>query len=211
VGQEHPLGRPRVDSTAPGSTPVPSSSSSPRSPPKRRTPPQGPRLRPSPTPRQANSYATPSTKSPWSSPTTPASSDSPAPTEGTIRGFSAVNLLLVDEAAQVADELYHAVRPMLVASRGDLWLMSTRFARRGFFYHEWTEAGPHWQRISVPATKCPRLTPKILEELRLSLGDHASQREFLCQTETTSPPCSPTKSSRKPSPTESSPSSTTRS
>jgi hypothetical protein len=105
----------------------------------------------------------------------------PGASEGTIRGFSAVNLLLVDEAAQVADELYHAVRPMLVASRGDLWLMSTPFARRGFFYHEWTQGGPHWQRISVPATECPRFTPEILEEQRLSLGDHAFQREFLCQ------------------------------
>jgi hypothetical protein len=104
----------------------------------------------------------------------------PGASEGTIRGFSAVNLLLVDEAAQVADELYHAVRPMLVASRGDLWLMSTPFARRGFFYHEWTQGGPHWQRISVPATECPRFTPELLEEQRLSLGDHAFQREFLC-------------------------------
>src|ERR1039458_5399126 len=52
--------------------------------------------------------------------------------EATIRGFSAVSLLLVDEAARVADELYMAIRPMLAVSRGTLWLMSTPFGKRGF-------------------------------------------------------------------------------
>jgi phage terminase large subunit-like protein len=33
--------------------------------------------------------------------------------ERTVRGFAAVDLLVVDEAARVADELYFAVRPML--------------------------------------------------------------------------------------------------
>jgi hypothetical protein len=38
--------------------------------------------------------------------------------EGTIRGFSAVSLLLVDEASRVPDDLYLAVRPMLAVSGG---------------------------------------------------------------------------------------------
>jgi hypothetical protein len=32
--------------------------------------------------------------------------------EATVRGFSAVSLMLVDEAARVPDELYEAVKPM---------------------------------------------------------------------------------------------------
>jgi hypothetical protein len=48
-------------------------------------------------------------------------------TEATIRGFSAVSLLLVDEAARCSDELYLAIRPMLAVSDGTLWLMSTPF------------------------------------------------------------------------------------
>jgi hypothetical protein len=43
----------------------------------------------------------------------------------TIRGFSALSLLIVDEAAQVSDELYAALRPMLATSSGYLWLLST--------------------------------------------------------------------------------------
>jgi Terminase-like family. len=53
--------------------------------------------------------------------------------EATVRGFSAVSLLLIDEAARVPDEMYKAVRPMLAVSNGDLWLMSTPAGRRGFF------------------------------------------------------------------------------
>src|SRR5262249_2479443 len=34
-------------------------------------------------------------------------------TEATVRSFSAVRLLVIDEAARVADDLYRAVRPML--------------------------------------------------------------------------------------------------
>jgi len=49
--------------------------------------------------------------------------------EATIRGFSAVSLLLVDEAARVSDDLYKAIRPMLAVSAGELWLMSTPFGK----------------------------------------------------------------------------------
>ena len=61
--------------------------------------------------------------------------------EATVRGFSAVSLLLVDEASRVNDELYMAVRPMLAVSGGRLWLMSTPFGKRGFFYEAWETGG----------------------------------------------------------------------
>src|SRR4051794_26303364 len=57
--------------------------------------------------------------------------------ENTVRGFSAVSLMLIDEAARVSDDLYKAVRPMLAIGNGALWLMSTPHGRRGFFYEEW--------------------------------------------------------------------------
>ncbi len=38
--------------------------------------------------------------------------------EGTVRGFSGVRLIVVDEAARVPDELYVAVRPMLAVFGG---------------------------------------------------------------------------------------------
>src|SRR5438552_2134459 len=43
-------------------------------------------------------------------------------TEGTVRGFSAVSLLLIDEASRVEDAMYKALLPMLAVGNGDLWL-----------------------------------------------------------------------------------------
>ena len=40
--------------------------------------------------------------------------------EGTVRGFSAVSPLIIDEASRVADEMYRALRPTLAVSDGDL-------------------------------------------------------------------------------------------
>jgi hypothetical protein len=54
--------------------------------------------------------------------------------EATDRGFSGVRLLLVDEAARVNEALYLAMLPVLAVSGGDIWLMSTPYGRRGFFY-----------------------------------------------------------------------------
>src|SRR5436305_14405958 len=68
-------------------------------------------------------------------------------TEATVRGFSAVSLMLVDEASRVSDEMYEAIRPMLAVSDGALWLMSTPFGKRGFFYEAWANGGPGWERI----------------------------------------------------------------
>jgi len=66
-----------------------------------------------------------------------------------VRGFTA-NLLIIDEAARVPDEVYAAATPMLATTQGDLWLLSTPHGRRGFFYEEWMaqEAARHpWLRI----------------------------------------------------------------
>jgi len=53
--------------------------------------------------------------------------------EATLRGFSAVSLLIIDEASRVDDDVYKALRPMLAVGKGDLWLLSTPFGKRGFF------------------------------------------------------------------------------
>ncbi len=103
--------------------------------------------------------------------------------EATVRGFSAVALLLVDEAARVNDELYLAVRPMLAVSGGTLWLMSTPFGKRGFFYEAWERGGPEWDRVRVTAEECPRISQRFLEEERATMGDRWFQQEYLCEFE----------------------------
>jgi hypothetical protein len=90
--------------------------------------------------------------------------------ESTVRGFSAVSLVLLDEAAQVSDVMYKSVRPMLARSDGDLWMMSTPFGKRGFFYEKWTHGGERWFRVEAPATECPWIAREFLEEEREEQG-----------------------------------------
>ena len=101
--------------------------------------------------------------------------------EQTIRGFSGANLIIEDEAARVADELYYSVRPMLAVSGGRLILMSTPFGKRGHFFEEWTKGGPSWERIEITALDCPRIDRDFLEEERAALGDWWFKQEYLCE------------------------------
>jgi hypothetical protein len=100
--------------------------------------------------------------------------------EATIRGISAVTLLVEDEAARVDDNLYRSVRPMLAVRNGRLVLMSTPFGKRGHFYQEWSDGGDGWTRVRVPATEVDRISPEFLEEERASLGDWWYRQEYLC-------------------------------
>ncbi|MEP6714458.1 MAG: terminase family protein [Terriglobia bacterium] len=104
-------------------------------------------------------------------------------TEATVRGFSAVSLLLIDEAAIVPDELYTTLRPMLAVKQGDLWMMSTPRRKHGFFYETWMYGGPDWDRICVPATECSRIATSFLEEERGVLGERAFRREYMTEFE----------------------------
>jgi Terminase large subunit, T4likevirus-type, N-terminal len=105
-------------------------------------------------------------------------------TEKTIRGFSGVDLLLVDEASRVADELYYAVRPMLAVSGGGLMLLSTPYGKRGIYYEEWTD-GIGWERYEVPASRCPRIPESFLEEERRALPARVYRQEYECSFEET--------------------------
>jgi hypothetical protein len=96
-----------------------------------------------------------------------------------IRGFSAVSLLLIDEAAQVEEAMYLALRPMLAVSNGDLWLMSTPYGKQGFFYERWEHGGPGWLRVRVPATECGRISKDFLEEERGEMGAAWFAQEYM--------------------------------
>lgn len=100
--------------------------------------------------------------------------------EATIRGFSGVRLLIVDEASRVPDELYQAVRPMLAVSGGRIVLLSTPFGRRGFFFEEW-ESGEDWQRVRITAYDCPRIDKDWLDRERQLIGDWWFRQEYLCE------------------------------
>ena len=102
--------------------------------------------------------------------------------EANIRGFGAVSLMIIDEAARVPDSLYKALRPMLAVGGGDLWVMSTPKGRSGFFYDEFEFGGERWERHQVAATECaPRITGEFLEEEVESMGAAWVKQEYFCE------------------------------
>ena len=100
--------------------------------------------------------------------------------EQNIRGLASVKLLIIDEAARVPDELYHAVRPMLAVSAGRIAALSTPFGKRGWWHKEWSE-GEGWDRVLITADQCPRITTGFLAEEKGALPDAWFRQEYYCE------------------------------
>ncbi|MBV1837181.1 terminase large subunit domain-containing protein [Acetobacter estunensis] len=98
-----------------------------------------------------------------------------------IRGYSAPNLIVEDEAAFVHDSLYEAFLPMLATSNGRLVLMSTPNGKQGHFYNAWAGGDPKWQRESVTAEQVSRISPEYLEDMRSEYGPWKFEQEFHCK------------------------------
>ena len=101
-------------------------------------------------------------------------------TEGTVRSYSGVRLLVIDEASKVPDVLYLSVLPMLAVSGGKIVLLSSPFGTRGFYYEEYKRR-EKWDYYEIPATECPRISPEFLAEMRETMGEWWFLQEFMCQ------------------------------
>jgi hypothetical protein len=102
-------------------------------------------------------------------------------TEQTVRGFSSVGLLVVDEAAVCDDALFYSIKPMLAVSGGRIILLSTPRGRRGFFYDVWTNGAGDWHRTRITAQECPRISREWLENEKRTLPDFWYKQELECQ------------------------------
>jgi hypothetical protein len=105
----------------------------------------------------------------------------PGADDASIRGLSIDGDLVVDEAARVSDALYEAARPMLIrhAETARLILLSTAWARQGFFYRIWTEGDPQdWFKIEAKVDECRHIMNSDLERERRSMSPAAFAREY---------------------------------
>jgi hypothetical protein len=101
----------------------------------------------------------------------------------TIRGFSAVNELLVDEAGMVEDAVFAAVEPMMVRSKGSLVLMTTPKGQRGHFHSIWLN-GKGWERYEVTwrdVLGYGHFTQADLDHFREEHGEWMFRQEYECQ------------------------------
>jgi terminase large subunit-like protein len=98
--------------------------------------------------------------------------------ESTVRGYSGVRLLIVDEASRVEDALYASLRPTLAVSSGRILAMSTPHGARGWWWEAWTNGGPVWERYQVTAPDVPRISPAFLREERAVIGEWLWKQEY---------------------------------
>ncbi len=102
--------------------------------------------------------------------------------EANIRGISAVNLLIIDEAARVKNDLYKTATPMLATTQGRIILISTPWAKSGFFYDIWVKGSEEeWFKLAVPATECPRIPETFLKRARKEHGERFFKQEYMCE------------------------------
>ncbi len=67
---------------------------------------------------------------------------------------------------------------MLATTNGDLWLLSTPNAVSST---KRQHGGPAWFRISVPATKCPRIFRRVFENAVNTLDAGWFAREYMAE------------------------------
>jgi hypothetical protein len=97
-----------------------------------------------------------------------------------IRGYSAPELIIEDEAAYVSDETYDALIPMLAATpTGRIVLMSSPYVAAGHFYAIWHNA-EGWERFEFKTIDCPRVSKEWLEARRRD-DPLRYAREYECQ------------------------------
>lgn len=102
----------------------------------------------------------------------------------TIRGYSAPDMVLVDEAAFCEDALFGAVSPMLAVSGGELALLSSPYGKRGKYYEAWEASygkEGDWECLRVPATECARISPDFLERERREMPEWLYRQEYGCE------------------------------
>jgi hypothetical protein len=106
----------------------------------------------------------------------------PGADDASIRGLPIDGDLVVDEAARVNDALYEAATPMLVrhARTARLVLLSTAWARQGFFYRIWTEGDERdWLKVEAKVDECRHISQLDLNRERRSMSPAAFQREYM--------------------------------
>lgn len=101
-------------------------------------------------------------------------------TEGTSRGFSAAQLIVLDEASRVDDDIFASVLPM-VASDGAIWALSTPWGRRGWFFELHEDERSGWERHKVTVYESAQYDAERIAEMRATVGSFAFASDYLCE------------------------------
>jgi hypothetical protein len=90
--------------------------------------------------------------------------------------------LIVDEASRVKDSLIAAATPTTATKQdATTTYLSTPAGKRGEFYRAWNDKSGDWEKITITADQCPRITTKFLEREKKRLGPMLYSQEYDCQ------------------------------
>jgi hypothetical protein len=99
-------------------------------------------------------------------------------TERTVRGYAAANLVVIDEASRVSDDLLQAIKPTLATTDGRIVALTTPAGRSGWLYDLWTNGDSAWDRVMVKASDCPRISKEFLQQELKDLGPAKFAQEY---------------------------------
>lgn len=97
----------------------------------------------------------------------------------TVRSFSSVDVLVLDEAAWVDEATWAAVLPM-VALGGQVIACTTPGGTQGEFYRLWTEGGEDWRRFKITCWDSGQYPSERIEQRRAELSPRRFQSELEC-------------------------------
>lgn len=104
------------------------------------------------------------------------------PATDNIRGYS-VDMVIMDEAAYISDDMRPAVSPMLFATHGQMVMISTPDGKSGMYWDAY--CSDMYAKYVVPVTDVPRMqTPDKLRYLEAEYQDKGGRifgQEYLCK------------------------------
>lgn len=111
----------------------------------------------------------------------------PAKSQATV-GYTA-DLLVLDEAKVIPDDLYKSVRPMLATTGGRMIALSTPLGQRGWFWEACKQCEdaaregkpPPYRLFKRTCWDCPRLDREFVETERKMIGDFWFEQEYECK------------------------------
>lgn len=90
------------------------------------------------------------------------------------------NVLIVDEAALVKDEVFFATSAFVGRTHGSIWLMSTPRRQAGFFYNIWHSRDERWQKIFSNIKDCPEIDRDFLA-MQKRIDEIKYRQDFECE------------------------------
>jgi len=111
----------------------------------------------------------------------------------TVRSYSAPDMIIVDEASRVSEDVFQAIEPMMSTNPDCIYaLMSTPNGKQGTFYNTWVsnndenidrwqEIDDGWHRVQVSWNECPRITRDWVAGQRTRWGGRYVAQEYECR------------------------------